>query len=272
MANATARVARDFRCYKDENVRHSYGTLAAPLQLYSGAMVGMNAGYLAKFDDTASLKFFGIVIDNENSGGFQGPKVPNNGAASGTAGDGTLDLDVKQPPRFVLAIAGVTIADIGRRVYALDDQTGTLDPSATTYANQVGTVFDLVYNTNPGSPVSGYAVVKPIYDVPQGAQLQVVGASGAVVIKPSTVLITKAGVAALTIADPTSGLHDGLEMTFISATAQAHTLDNSAGSGFNAGGAGTDVGTFGGAKGDNIQIVAYGGKWLVKNKTNVNLG
>lgn len=271
MANATARVATDFRDYRAENYAGSYDTLSAPLQLLTGAMIGQKSGgYLAKFDDTQSLKFVGIILDKENEGGAQGPKIPRGGAASGTAGDGTLDVDYKQPKAFVLAISGVAVTDKGRRVYALDDQTGTLDPSATTYANFVGVVKDLVYATNAGSAVSGYALVAPTYDIPSGVQLQSVGASGAVVIKPSTVLITKAGVAALTIADPATN-QDGLEMQFISTTAQAHTLDNSAGSGFNAGGAASDVGTFGGAKGDNIRIVAAGGKWLVLNKTNVTL-
>jgi hypothetical protein len=86
-----------------------------------------------------------------------------------------------------------------------------------------------------------------------------------------TLVITKGSACALTIADPTTGTHDGIEMTFIATTAHAHTLDNSAGSGFNAGGAASDVATFGGARGDNITIVAYQGKWYVKSKTNVTL-
>lgn len=272
MANATARVARAHRSYPNENIAHSWDTLAAQVQLYNSAMVGVKTnGYLAKFDDTQSLRFFGIILDDPSLSGGQGPKLPNNGATTGTAGDGTLDVDVKQPPAFEINITAVAITDIGRRVYALDDQTGTLDPSATTYANVIGTVRDLVYAMNGGSPVANYALVKPIYDQPNGNQLQMLASSGAVVIKPSTVIITKAGVAALTIADPTTGVHDGLEMTFISATAQAHTLDNSAGSGFNAGGGSADVGTFGGAKGDGLTIVAYGGDWFVKSKTNVTL-
>jgi hypothetical protein len=112
--------------------------------------------------------------------------------------------------------------------------------------------------------------VETRFDPPSGEQLQVLGASGAVVIKPSTVIITKAGVAALTIADPATS-DNGCIMRFISATAQAHTLDNSAGSGFNAAGGGGDVGTFGGAKGDGITILAYAGDWYVIDKTNVTL-
>ena len=268
MANATARVARAVRSYRDEILTHSWGTLSSQTTLYVNAMVGINptTGYLAKFDDTAQLRFFGLVQEDQGN-----PVLPNDGSTSATGGAAVLGLDIRQPPAFELAISGVAITDINRLVYAVDDQTGTLDASATTYSNLIGRVKDLVYATDGGSPVSGYALVEPFYNHAWKKPLQVLGASGAVVIKDSNVIITKAGVAALTIADPTSGTHDGIEMLFISATAQAHTLDNSAGSGFNAGGGGADVGTFGGAKGDNIKIIAYAGKWYVESKTNVTL-
>jgi hypothetical protein len=85
--------------------------------------------------------------------------------------------------------------------------------------------------------------------------------------------ITKAGVAAMTIADPTAGTHDGVELTFIATTANAHTLNNSAGSGFfSSGGSSKDVATFGGAIGDRITIVAYQGKWYIKDSLNITLG
>lgn len=105
------------------------------------------------------------------------------------------------------------------------------------------------------------------------SKLAAVSANGAISVPTAntTYYITKAGVAAMTLVDPTATTHDGLVLTFISTTAQAHTLSNAAGSGFNAGGAASDVGTFGGAIGDNIQITAYQGKWLVLTKTNVTL-
>src|SRR5581483_4949515 len=102
-----------------------------------------------------------------------------------------------------------------------------------------------------------------------GKQAQtVVSVDGAIAIptKSTTFVITKAGVAAMTLADPTAGTHDGVRLTFLSTTANAHTLSNAAGSGFNAGGAASDVGTFGGAKGDNIVVEAYNGAWYVVSK------
>lgn len=102
-------------------------------------------------------------------------------------------------------------------------------------------------------------------------------ADGAITItaQSKTYFITKAGVAAETIVDPTATTHDGVTLTFISATANAHTLDNSAGSGFfSSGGASKDVATFGGAIGDGFTIIAYQGKWYVRpgGTTNVTLG
>lgn len=256
MANATTKVNKGTVRRHDEWTKRSSATLASATNFFVGALLGTTTGgYLAKFDDTQALTLAGLVRGKEGN-----PALP-----AGTAGDGTIDLDVHMPYRLELAIASVAVTDIGRKVYALFDQTGTLDPSATTYANLIGVVVDVV--------ASGIALVEPIsYAVPKGNDLQVMGASGAVVIKPSTVLISKVGVAALTIGDPTTGVMDGMEMTFMSVTASAHTLSNAAGSGFNAGGAATDVGTFGGAKGDNITIVAYAGVWYVKSKTNVTLG
>ncbi len=258
MANATAKVNRAFRRVQDDILTHSWTTLTAALQLYTGAMVGISptTSYLLKFDDTVSLRFFGLVLEDGGN-----PKLP-----IGTQGDGTLDLDVKRPAAFELNIASVAITDIGRRVYALDDQTGTLDSSATTFCNLIGTVKDLIYAADRTTPVANYALVEPIYTLPWGQQLQVVTASGVVQIKQSTVVITKSSAAALTMADPTTGVHDGLEMTFISQTAQAHTLITP--SGYNQ--SGTQA-LWGGARGDGFTIIAFAGKWYVKFKTNISL-
>lgn len=107
----------------------------------------------------------------------------------------------------------------------------------------------------------------------QPAEVTAYAASGAIAVPsgPNGVaVLTKAGVGAMTLAAPTAGTDDGKRLTVISATAQAHTLTNSS-PGFNGGGSGSDVGTFGGAIGDGIALVAYQGVWLVVSKTNVTL-
>lgn len=97
-----------------------------------------------------------------------------------------------------------------------------------------------------------------------------VTADGAIAIPPgdTTYFITKAGVAAMTLAAPTATTHDGIRLTFISTTAQAHTLDM-ASSGINGGSA--DIGTFGGAAGDGVTIVAYQAHWYQVPGSNANV-
>jgi hypothetical protein len=91
------------------------------------------------------------------------------------------------------------------------------------------------------------------------------GVNGAVTIPAysQTIYCTKAGVLALTIVDPTATTHDGVRLTFVNTTANANTIDNSAGSGFNDGGAGSDIATSAAAVGDYLTIEAYQGKWYV---------
>lgn len=95
-------------------------------------------------------------------------------------------------------------------------------------------------------------------------------ADGAISIAPKTVMITKAGVCALTLAAPTATTHDGYIIRIVATTAHAHTV-TAATIGFNAANAGGDVATFGGAIGDNLTIIAYQGEWYILNAVNVTL-
>lgn len=97
-----------------------------------------------------------------------------------------------------------------------------------------------------------------------------VTADGAIAVPTvnTTYFITKAGVAAMTIVAPTATTHDGIRLTFISATANAHTLDM-ASSGINEGSA--DIGTWGGAKGDGVTIIAYQAHWYQVPGSNANV-
>jgi len=105
--------------------------------------------------------------------------------------------------------------------------------------------------------------------------VQALAASGAVTLPAgnTTFHITKSSAgAALTIVDPTTAVHDGLTLAFVSDTAQAHTLDNSAGSGFfSSGGSSKDIATFGGAIGDGLTIQAYQGKWYILPGQSLNI-
>lgn len=106
---------------------------------------------------------------------------------------------------------------------------------------------------------------------PRKPPVQVAAANGAINILDGYVYLTKAGVAAMTLADPPKDAN-GVTLTILALTANAHTVSNAAGSGFNGGGAGADVGTFGGAVGDKLTVTAYNGVWYVVHNTNVTLG
>lgn len=132
-----------------------------------------------------------------------------------------------------------------------------------------------------GTTTAGDSVLLRPYDRGQyrynGKPIVAVAADGAIAVptEDTTYFVTKAGVAAMTLVDPTSATHDGIELTFIATTANAHTLSNAAGSGFfSSGGASKDIATFGGAIGDGLTIVAYLGKWYIKpgNEKNITLG
>lgn len=105
---------------------------------------------------------------------------------------------------------------------------------------------------------------------PRQAPIQVASANGAINIVDGYVHLTKAGVAAMTLADPPKELK-GNTLIILALTANAHTVSNAAGSGFNGGGASADVGTFGGAVGDKLILTAYNGVWYVVHNTNVTL-
>ena len=90
-----------------------------------------------------------------------------------------------------------------------------------------------------------------------------IGASGA--IDPHTAgryMITKGGVAALTLAAPTAGADDGLEIEIISNTAFAHTL--TATGLFQDGAGHVNLATFAANAGASIFLTAYQGKWNVQ--------
>lgn len=102
------------------------------------------------------------------------------------------------------------------------------------------------------------------------APLQVITAAGAITIKEGFVLINAGSGIAVTLAAPLAGIDDGCHLTIRSMTAQAHTVTNTS-PGFNNGGASKDVGTFGGAIGDGLSVIASAGVWWTTGLTNVTL-
>jgi hypothetical protein len=103
-----------------------------------------------------------------------------------------------------------------------------------------------------------YDAVKNQYIFGNDADADVAqSADGAVPHSEGTHAITKAGIAVLTIAQPTAA-EEGMRMVIVSRTAFAHTLTVTGGLGGNAA---DDVCTF--AKvGDNIELLADALRWV----------
>src|SRR3990167_5973284 len=109
----------------------------------------------------------------------------------------------------------------------------------------------------------------------QGGQFSEISASGAVTPTASDLyIITKAGVAALTLAAPVSGTasqggDDGVTITILSSTANAHTLTSTGNFGDGAGN--TDLATFAAEIGAGVTLIAYGGTWIVANSVGITM-
>jgi hypothetical protein len=89
----------------------------------------------------------------------------------------------------------------------------------------------------------------------------VISASGAIPPNvPGRSIITKAGVAALTLAAPALA-DDGMKLEIISTTAQAHTI--TATGLFADGAAHVNLATFAAQIGASLRLMAYQGKWYV---------
>lgn len=80
-------------------------------------------------------------------------------------------------------------------------------------------------------------------------------------------IITKAGVAAMTLAAPTATTHDGQIIRVSSATANAHTI--TATGLFQTGAAAVDLATFANVAGAGLELMAYQGKWIVLRSVGV---
>lgn len=91
-------------------------------------------------------------------------------------------------------------------------------------------------------------------------KVKVYTADGAISHQPGTHVLNAGTALAMTLAAP-SVEDDGLRMAITTRTAQAHTITQTT-PGFNGGGTTSDVATFS-AIGDDVEIVADNGVWLV---------
>lgn len=124
--------------------------------------------------------------------------------------------------------------------------------------------FPAVVNMAAGMKLAGVTVTASAAELNlNDQQVQTLVADGAITAKNGVCVISKTvpGVVAATLADPTAGTDDFNRLTIINGTAHASTITSA--SSFGGGGAARDVATFGGAVGDTLSLLAYGGKWYV---------
>lgn len=210
--------------------------------------------------DSLLVKDGGLVVGTDGT-------IDLNGTADGLILDAAqnLRLDASTAGHLKVKVSGAYDFDItANTLTALSGSTIATDTIAET-TSAAGVTVD-------GVLIKDTAV----YGRTPVVAISTVGASAITIPAYNTVyFFTAAGIAAPTIADPTPTTHDGVTLTFIAATANAHTLDNGAGSGFfSSGGASKDKFTLGGAIGDGMTIIAYQGKWYVDSRgvTNATLG
>ncbi len=91
-------------------------------------------------------------------------------------------------------------------------------------------------------------------------------ASGAIAIKNGKVLLTGAAACVMTLAAPVAGTDDFKELDIQCTTAHAHSVTCSS----NVMGGSHATATFA-AVGDNIQLKAYNGIWLIKSEIGATL-
>lgn len=140
------------------------------------------------------------------------------------------------------------IARIDEKVRFTDGEfTGTLYTAAQVQSGNQAITGSL---TVTGAVLADGGVRLPI---------QVISGDGAITLKSGAVFLTKGSAAAITLAAPTAVTDDGKILHIVAASAQAHVVTVTGA----AGGAGQDVGTFGGAINDSTTLVARNALWYV---------
>ncbi len=172
---------------------------------------------------------------------------------------GTIADSVKLPA----SVAGgfcIVINDAALSLQIFGASTDTIDDVATATGISMPGKSTLLF----GCPVAG----KWYSSKSSFLGLQAITASGAVLPRVgATYVVTKAGVAVLTLAAPTATADDGLILQIISSTANAHTL--TATGLFGTGAAAVNLATFAAFAGAGVTLMAYQAKWLVVSSVGI---
>jgi hypothetical protein len=168
-ANATQLANTGLKTYYDTvDFRWPYPAGATRTgTYYLNQMMGVNAtdGYIDSFDYTKALECFAGLLTGNGQGVGRNPGYDI--VSSGDAAGATL-AGISRPYRFVAPLATGSASratDLGKTVYAVDNQTVTLDPTATSFRNIVGTVTNvcsqLYPDTNNTAITGGFVQIAP---------------------------------------------------------------------------------------------------------------
>jgi hypothetical protein len=247
MPNATGQVQEYTIPVTEEKIQwpvDSAANLGSALTFFGGEMIGINAaGFAVHMDDSAPLTFLGVLEDGV-------PRSVDSGDPAGA-----LLLNVLRR-RFSMATNWTAAqTDVGRPVYAAFNNKVDVVPGVN--GNAVGTVVRFVSTSRVEIEPLPFSLQRTDY-----GNLRLITANGALNPHlPGVFVITKAGVAALTLAAPTATVDDGIQITLTSNTAFAHTL--TATGLLNTGSAAVNVATFAAFAGAGLTLMAYQGKWNV---------
>lgn len=154
------------------------------------------------------------------------------------------------------------------------DATGVVIPvrggEQGTYnqAHNAGSVvlMGLASDFPPAPP--GAAIPQPVAPSWSVVSYAAGGAIAVPTVKQNQFVKLSGTTTALTLADPTYAI-EGVEMVIQAEAAQAYAITNT--TGFNGGGGGADVATFGGAVGDTLRIKAVSATWRNLSTKNVTI-
>lgn len=177
----------------------------------------------------------------------------------------TLSAAITDPAATSINVTSATGFAAGNLLRVNDEFMAVQEISGTTLKVQRGRRGTLARAHGILSiAVTGLPADFPPVDPPH---MFTYGAAGAITTKPGIHRLKAASAAAMTLAAPTAD-QEGQTLRIIAVAAQAYTLSTGAGY-FNA--ATYNLGTFGGAIGDCIDLVAIDGSWDVTLNKNVSL-
>lgn len=92
--------------------------------IYQGAAVGGHSSGYAR-----------PILNGDKFLGFADERIDNSGGA-----DGVKTVRVRKRGAILLDISGVVVGDIGKSVYATDDNTFTLSDASSVYIGQISRI------------------------------------------------------------------------------------------------------------------------------------